>query len=100
MKVTDQSTKNALARGEQDAKDFREQQLRDRKIWAALSPMQREVLAQLVERGPVWDGDICSKQARGELFAFGLASRAIVKGLSGYSVANYRGFDVYGAREE
>lgn len=32
-----------------------------------------EVLGQLYTRGPIWDGNICSKVGRGELVRAGLA---------------------------
>lgn len=91
------NTERAIARGEQDARDHARRGERQRLFARAMTPMQRECLIQLVERGPVWDGDICSKQARGELFDMGLADRAIVKGQQGYSAANYLGFETYQA---
>lgn len=60
-----------------------------------LSGAEYEVLAQLVTQGPVWDGDIVSKTSRDVLLMLGLASRACVKGETGYTVANYRGGDVW-----
>lgn len=60
-----------------------------------LSATQREMLRQLVEHGPVWDGDVASKAARDDLLEAHLASRACVKGEQGYTVATYRGWDVY-----
>ena len=89
------NTTLAGLRGEQDGVEASERQATNRKIWGALTAIQREMLRQLVEKGPVWDGDVCSKTARGALFDLGLASRAIVKGESGYTVANYRGHAVY-----
>jgi hypothetical protein len=62
-----------------------------------MSSAQREVLQQLVMTGPVWDGDVASKAARDDLLQAGLASRACVKGEQGYTVANYRGYDVWKA---
>jgi hypothetical protein len=59
-----------------------------------LTAIQREMLKQLVECGPVWDGDVLSKEARDDLLASGLASRACVRGDQGYTVANYCGWDV------
>lgn len=55
---------------------------------------QREQLAQLVRQGPVYDGDLISKSARSDLIEWGLAGRACIKGEQGYTVANYRGWDV------
>ena len=60
----------------------------------AISSGHRDVLRQLVNNGPVWDGDICSKSHRDDLMDWGLASRACVKGEQGFTVANYRGWDV------
>lgn len=39
----------------------------------ALSPNAVEVLGQLYTRGPIWDGNICSKVGRGELVRAGLS---------------------------
>lgn len=60
----------------------------------SLSGGQREQLKQLVERGPVWDGDVVSKSARDDLIGLGLATRVCVKGEQGFTAANYRGWDV------
>lgn len=38
-----------------------------------LSSSAIEVLGQLYTRGPIWDGNICSKQGRDELCRAGLA---------------------------
>lgn len=88
------NTTLAKLRGEQDAVEFSERQKTDRKIWEELTGNQRKQLIQLVEQGPVWDGDVYSKAARGDLFDLGLASRAVVKGKDGFTVANYRGYAV------
>ena len=53
-----------------------------------------EVLSQLVNCGPVEDGDIVSKGDRDMLLELGLASRVYVKGEQGYTAANYRGGNV------
>lgn len=60
-----------------------------------LSKVQLESLAQLVKHGPVWDGDVVSKHTRDELLQLRIASRAIVKGKEGYTVANYIGGRVH-----
>jgi hypothetical protein len=60
-----------------------------------LTAAQVESLGQLVKNGPVWDGDVISKQTRGELLDLRLASRAVIKGEEGYTVANYVGAKVY-----
>jgi len=39
----------------------------------SLTPAAIEVLGQLYVNGPTWDGNICSKQGRGELYRAGLA---------------------------
>lgn len=70
---------------------------RCRTAWNCMPSGYREVLRQLVETGPVWDGDIASKQYRDCLLEMGLANRACVKGKQGFTVANYRGWDVYKA---
>lgn len=61
----------------------------------ALESWQRNTLAQLIEHGPIWDGNILSKNGRDDLISLGLASRACVKGQQGFTVANYIGWDVY-----
>jgi hypothetical protein len=67
-----------------------------RRAWDRfMTTVQREVLTQLVTKGPIWDGDIVSKEARDDLLQSGLASRACVKGEQGFTVANYRGFDIW-----
>jgi hypothetical protein len=64
----------------------------------ALSGQQKDALTQLVEKGPLYDGDLISKSARTDLLEMGLISKAIVKGEEGYQVANYHGFAVHRAR--
>ena len=64
-------------------------------LWDLFTPTEREALAQLVTQGPVWDGDVISKTTRDRLLTLGLASRACNKGEQGYTVANYRGYDVW-----
>jgi len=57
----------------------------------SLTTVQKDMLKQLYENGPVWDGDVISKSARDDLLEMGLASRAIVEGEYGFTVANYDG---------
>lgn len=64
-------------------------------LYILCSGAERETLTALVTLGPIWDGDIPSKASRDELLTLGLASRACVKGEQGYTVANYRGWDVW-----
>lgn len=52
-----------------------------------------EQLEQLVN-GPVWDGDIISKDERGTLFDMGLAIRVCHKGEQGFTGANYTAFSI------
>jgi hypothetical protein len=59
----------------------------------ALSPGHYECLRQIM-KAPVWDGDICSKAARGELFDFGLATRVCFKNEQGYTAATYRAYTI------
>ena len=68
-------------------------------IYGAMDSGQREVLRQLLFNGPVWDGDICSKAARGDLFDWGLAVRCCFKGEQGYTAASYRAYTVYKAAQ-
>lgn len=62
-----------------------------------LGSAEREVLGQLVLKGPVADGDICSKAARDYLMNRGLAQRAVVMGVQGFTAANYYGYRVHHA---
>lgn len=52
-----------------------------------------EQLKQLVD-GPIWDGDIISKNARGELFELGLAVRVCCKGEQGFTGATYYAYTI------
>lgn len=65
-----------------------------RRLRSLMTPAQLEELAHLVKNGPVHDGDVISKDARGDLLTLRLASRALVKGQEGYTVANYVGAGV------
>lgn len=56
-----------------------------------------DTLVALVERGPLWDGDVPSKVERDNLVAGGLAQRVVVKGEDGYTAATYAGRDFYKA---
>lgn len=63
-------------------------------IVACLLPHDlHEPLRQLVN-GPVWDGDVISKQCRDALLSFGLASRVCCKGEQGFTAATYFGYSV------
>lgn len=52
-----------------------------------------EQLKQLVN-GPVWDGDIISKQDRGILFEMGIAIRVCCKGEQGFTGSKYVGYSI------
>lgn len=54
-----------------------------------------DTLVALVERGPLWDGDVPSKRGRDELLAAGLATCIVVKGEDGYQAATLAGAVAY-----
>jgi len=54
-----------------------------------------DTLIALVERGPLWDGDVPSKWGRDDLIDKGLAVRIVVNGADGYTAATYKGRDAY-----
>ena len=56
---------------------------------------QLDTLIGLVERGPLWDGDVPSKSGRDDLIDMGLAVRVVAKGADGYTAATYKGRDAY-----
>lgn len=58
-----------------------------------------EVLDQLVNHGPLFDGDVVSKAGRDLLLEFGLAVKCVCKGEQGYQAATYLGWSVYKAKE-
>lgn len=58
---------------------------------------EKDTLIALVERGPLWDGDIPSKVGRDSLIEHGLAVRVVVKGEDGWQAATYAGRDSYKA---
>lgn len=53
----------------------------------------RESLACFVD-GPVWDGDVPSKEHRSALFELGLLVRVCVRGQQGYTGATYFAYAV------
>lgn len=69
-------------------------------IRLALPKTHRLQLKQLINRGPVEDGDVMSKQARGDLIQWKLAARVLVKGKWGYTAATYLGGHVLSDRVE
>lgn len=68
-----------------------------RRAYEEMSPECKAALDQLVNHGPVSDGDVISKACRDDLLGFSLASRACIGGEQGWTVANYRGWDVLAA---
>lgn len=56
-----------------------------------------DTLIALVERGPLWDGDVPSKSGRDDLIERGLAQRVVVRGEDGWTAATYAGRDAYKA---
>ena len=63
--------------------------------WNAMSGGEQEALDQLLFKGPVWDGDVISKEARDALLSWGLAVRCCVKGEQGYTAASYRAYHIF-----
>ena len=60
-----------------------------------LSPELLETLVQIVEEGPVWDGDIIAPSLRNDLLKAGLVVRVPVKGEEGFSAASHAGKLLY-----
>lgn len=56
---------------------------------------EKDTLIALVERGPLWDGDVPSKIGRDYLLSQGFAVRIVVKGEDGWQAATYAGRDAY-----
>lgn len=61
----------------------------------AIRASHGESLMQLVEHGPIWDGDVISKSRRDDLIRWRLATRVCVKGEQGFTAATYRGWAVH-----
>lgn len=62
-----------------------------------LTGAESDTLIALVEKGPLWDGDVPSKRGRDALIDRGLAVRVVVKGEDGWQAATYAGRDAYKA---
>lgn len=62
-------------------------------VAVTLDKRLHESLKQLIE-GPVWDGDVSSKQCRNELISLGLAMRVCCRGQQGHTGATYFAFSV------
>lgn len=63
-----------------------------------LNSAELDTLVAMVEIGPLWDGDVPSKQGRDALIDRGLAVRVVVWGEDGFTAATYAGRDVYKRR--
>lgn len=59
------------------------------------TPAEVEVIRALFERGPLFDGDVPSKQARDELAREGFVSKVVVNGEEGYNACTYSGACLY-----
>lgn len=55
-----------------------------------LTGAEKDTLIALVEQGPLWDGDVPSKQGRDSLVRRGLAVKVVVKGEDGWQAATTR----------
>ena len=62
---------------------------------AVMTGAEIDCLVALVERGPLWDGDVPSKSGRDSLIQQGMACRVVVAGRDGYTAATYYGRDAY-----
>lgn len=83
-----------------DAHDSASETAAKREFAAAVPKAVIETLCKLVENGPVHDGDIPSKEARGHLFLWELAVRVLVKGEQGFTAATYDAGHLLTAVEE
>lgn len=69
-------------------------------VWSLLPSEARDTLRALCTNGPLWDGNVPSKNGRDTLINMGFASKAVVKGEHGFQVANYLGWAVYASAAE
>lgn len=65
-------------------------------VWALLKAAHRDVLRQVL-KGPVYDGDICSKAHRDDLIKVGLATRCSKYFEDGYTIGTYLGASLWRA---
>lgn len=63
-----------------------------------LKPSEIEQLKQIVEEGPVWDGNVISKHYRNNLQVMGLVMPVVVRNEQGYTGATYLGWNVLKAK--
>ena len=54
-----------------------------------------DTLYGLFEQGPLYDGDVCSKQERDVLLDKGYCAKVVVKGQDGYNACTYKGRRLY-----
>jgi hypothetical protein len=66
-------------------------------ISSAIDDTHWNMLVQLVQDGPVCDGDVVTKGAQDDLIAWGLATKVCVRGTAGYTGANCLGLAVFQA---
>ena len=60
-----------------------------------LDSVECATLKALFKEGPLWDGDVPSKQGRDRLLAKGFAFRVVNKGETGFNACTYKGADAY-----
>lgn len=78
-----------------EANDLHE---RMRALWEGLSGAAKDTLIGLCRRGPLWDGDVPSKNGRDELLDKAMAAKIVLKNCEdGYQAATYLGAHVYRA---
>jgi hypothetical protein len=65
--------------------------------WLDLNSAERDTLRALVERGPVYDGDLPSKTGRDSLLANGLAVQVAHQGEDGFQAATLEGLELWKA---
>jgi hypothetical protein len=63
--------------------------IHERKMW--------DQFTQLVDSGPVWDGNLISKKQKKQLLHAGLAQKTIVEGKEGYTTSTSVAIDVRNA---
>lgn len=72
-----------------------EDAVRWREIWRSLGGSARDVLYQLVVKGPTYDGDVISKAGRDELLDKKLAAKVVLSKCEwGFQAATYLGAHV------
>ena len=59
------------------------------------SGAELDTLIALVERGPLFDGDVPSKTGRDTLLKMGFAIKTVVRGQTGYQAATMSGVEAY-----